>query len=46
MACRWIEMVAPMKLYGFPPTRTIRVPWVPRELGVEFEFINVNPRSR
>jgi glutathione S-transferase len=31
-----------MKLYGFPPTRSIRVLWTLRELGVEFEFINVN----
>jgi glutathione S-transferase len=35
-------MVAAMKLYGFPPTRSIRVLWVLRELGVEFDFINVN----
>jgi len=31
-----------MKLYGFPPTRSIRVLWTLRELGVEFEFVNVN----
>lgn len=32
-----------MKLYGFPPTRTIRVLWTLRELDVAFEFINVDP---
>jgi glutathione S-transferase len=32
-----------MKLYGFPPTRSIRVLWMLRELDVEFEFINVDP---
>jgi glutathione S-transferase len=31
-----------IKLYGFPPTRSIRVLWTLRELGVEFEFVNVN----
>src|ERR1700722_1766129 len=31
-----------LKLYGFPPTRSIRVLWTLRELGVDFEFINVN----
>jgi hypothetical protein len=31
-----------MKLYGFPPTRSIRVLWMLRELGVDFEFVNVN----
>ena len=31
-----------MKLYGFPPTRSIRVLWVLRELGVDFDFVNVN----
>ena len=31
-----------MKLYGFPPTRSLRVLWMLRELGVEFEFVNVN----
>ena len=31
-----------MKLYGFPPTRSIRVLWTLRELGVNFEFVNVN----
>jgi glutathione S-transferase len=31
-----------MKLYGFPPTRSIRVLWTLRELGAEFEFVNVN----
>lgn len=32
-----------MKLYGFPPTRSIRVLWTLRELDVAFEFINVDP---
>jgi glutathione S-transferase len=31
-----------MKLYGFPPTRSIRALWTLRELGVEFELVNVN----
>jgi glutathione S-transferase len=31
-----------MKLYGFPPTRSIRVLWTLRELDVDFEFVNVN----
>ncbi len=31
-----------IKLYGFPPTRTIRALWTLRELGVDFEFVNVN----
>jgi glutathione S-transferase len=32
-----------MKLYGFPPSRSIRVLWTLRELQVEFEFVNVDP---
>jgi glutathione S-transferase len=32
-----------MKLYGFPPSRSIRVLWTLRELDVEFEFVNVDP---
>src|SRR5262249_903740 len=32
-----------MKLYGFPPTRSLRVLWTLRELDVEFEFVNVDP---
>lgn len=32
-----------MKLYGYPPTRSIRVLWVLRELDVEFEFITIDP---
>jgi glutathione S-transferase len=31
-----------IKLYGFPPTRTIRALWTLRELGVDFELVNVN----
>jgi glutathione S-transferase len=37
-----IHMIARLKLYGFPPTRSIRVLWMLRELGVAFEFVNVN----
>ena len=32
-----------MKLYGFPPTRSIRALWTLRELDVDFEFVNVDP---
>jgi glutathione S-transferase len=32
-----------MKLYGFAPTRTIRVQWVLRELDVDFEYVQVDP---
>jgi glutathione S-transferase len=31
-----------IKVYGFPPTRTIRVVWMLRELGVNFEFVDVS----
>ncbi|MGK3964218.1 glutathione S-transferase family protein [Sorangium sp. So ce118] len=31
-----------MKLYEFPPTRSIRARWTLQELGVEFEAIEVN----
>jgi glutathione S-transferase len=31
-----------MKLYEFPPTRSIRVRWALQELGVDFESITVN----
>jgi glutathione S-transferase len=31
-----------LKLYGFPPTRSIRALWTLRELGVPFEFVNVS----
>ena len=31
-----------IKLYGFAPTRSIRVLWVLRELDVEFEFVTVD----
>jgi glutathione S-transferase len=34
--------MAMMKLYGFPPTRSIRALWTLRELGVDFEFVSVN----
>jgi glutathione S-transferase len=32
-----------VKLYGFPPTRSVRVLWTLRELDVEFEFLSVDP---
>jgi glutathione S-transferase len=32
-----------MKLYGFPPTRFMRVEWTLRELDVDFEFVTVDP---
>ncbi len=31
-----------MKLYEFPPTRSIRVRWTLQELGVDFESVTVN----
>jgi len=31
-----------MKLYGFPPTRSLRVLWVLRELEVDFEYVQVD----
>jgi glutathione S-transferase len=31
-----------MKLYGFPPTRSIRALWTLREIGVDFELVTVN----
>ena len=31
-----------MKLYGFAPTRVIRVVWTVQELGIDYEFINVD----
>jgi glutathione S-transferase len=31
-----------MKLYGFPPTRSIRALWTLRELDVDFELVTVN----
>ncbi|WP_394845078.1 glutathione S-transferase family protein [Pendulispora brunnea] len=34
-----------LKLYGFAPTRSIRVLWMLRELGLEFEYVNVDLRS-
>src|SRR5947209_8364641 len=32
-----------MKLYGFAPTRAIRVQWLLRELDVDFEYVQVDP---
>src|SRR5688572_24252019 len=32
-----------MKLYGFPPTCSIRVVWMLRELDVEFELATIDP---
>jgi len=34
-----------MKLYAFPPTRSIRALWTLRELGVDFELVTVNPMA-
>lgn len=31
-----------MKLYGFAPTRAVRPLWMLRELGVDFEYVEVN----
>src|SRR5580704_15821983 len=31
-----------MKLYGFPPTRSLRVLWMLRELGIDFDFVDVS----
>jgi glutathione S-transferase len=31
-----------MKLYEFPPTRSIRVRWTLQELGIPFESVTVN----
>jgi glutathione S-transferase len=31
-----------MKLYEFPPTRSIRARWMLQELAVDFETITVN----
>ena len=32
-----------MKLYGFAPTRSLRVVWALRELDVAFDFVTVDP---
>jgi glutathione S-transferase len=32
-----------MKLYGYPPTRSLRVLWTLRELEVDFELVEVDP---
>jgi glutathione S-transferase len=32
-----------MKLYGFPPTRSIRVLWMLQELDLDFEYVQVDP---
>jgi len=34
-----------LKLYGFAPTRSIRVLWTLRELELDFEYVNVDLRS-
>lgn len=34
-----------MKLYGFGPSRALRVQWALQEIGVDFEFIQVNLRK-
>ncbi len=35
-----------MKLYGFPPTRTIRALWILRELDLDFEYVQVDLTHR
>src|SRR2546430_2730248 len=35
----WLLLWRPMKLYGFPPTRTIRALWMLRELDLDFEYV-------
>jgi glutathione S-transferase len=32
-----------MKLYGFAPTRALRVQWMLQELEVDFEYVQVDP---
>lgn len=32
-----------MKLYGYPPTRTLRVLWMLQELDLDFEYVQVDP---
>jgi len=32
-----------MKLYGFAPTRSLRVQWMLQELGLDFEYVQVDP---
>ncbi|HZV54423.1 MAG TPA: glutathione S-transferase family protein [Rhodocyclaceae bacterium] len=32
-----------MKLYGFAPTRALRVQWMLQELEVDFEYVRVDP---
>ena len=32
-----------MKLYGYAPTRAIRVEWMLREMDVDFEYVQVDP---
>ena len=34
-----------MKLYGFAPTRTLRVQWMLQELDLDFEYVVVDPRK-
>ncbi len=34
-----------MKLYGFGPTRSLRVVWALRELDLAFEFVAIDPRA-
>lgn len=32
-----------MKLYGFAPTRALRVQWILQELDLDFEYVQVDP---
>jgi glutathione S-transferase len=34
-----------MRLYEFPPTRSIRARWTLQELGLDFESVTVDPRA-
>lgn len=34
-----------MKLYGFAPTRALRVQWMLQELDLDFEYVQVDPRK-
>src|SRR6187399_2467928 len=38
-------MASKIRLYEFPPTRSIRVRWTLQELGLNFESVNVDLRT-
>lgn len=35
----------PLKLYGSPPTRVLRVMWMMNELGLEYELVPISPAA-